>query len=124
MSCLKNTDIEIRQDRIVIYCKLEDASKPFLSLEQQIKVQKIFPEISNHFCKSKTDKISIPHLYEHLIINNEVKYTSKDDFIFVGTTEWLNKMAGTAKIELNYYDRDMSIRSIEKALEDLHLTLE
>ena len=72
--------------------------------------------MKDHFCTSDNDEISLPHLFEHLIINEEAKTCEMEDFVFVGTTEWLNRRTGTAKIELNFLNKEKTIDAISSAM--------
>ncbi|MCF0231747.1 MAG: hypothetical protein HUJ63_05670 [Enterococcus sp.] len=55
-------------------------------------------------------------MFEHLIIDEEVRLSEAKDFIFVGTTEWLNCSSGTVKIELNFLDNEKTIEAVDSAL--------
>ena len=72
--------------------------------------------MKDHFCTSDNREISLPHLFEHLINNEEAKTCEMEDFVFVGTSEWLNRRTGTAKIELNFLNKEKTIDAISSAM--------
>lgn len=60
---------------------------------------------------------SVPHVLEHLIIDNQVRDArSLTDATFVGTTEWLDEAAGLARVEVNFADDLVALQAMHDAL--------
>lgn len=60
---------------------------------------------------------SLPHVLEHLIIDEQVRDSSTlTDATFVGTTEWLDEAAGLARVEVNFADDLVALRAVRNAL--------
>lgn len=85
------------------------------------------------------ENTSLPHVLEHLIIDEQVRnaetprpnsapVTPSDpaalapspapftDATFVGTTEWLDEAAGLARVEVNFTDDLVALRALRSAL--------
>ncbi|MCF0104037.1 MAG: hypothetical protein HUJ51_01415 [Eggerthellaceae bacterium] len=101
---------------MAIYCQLEDPKAVNVSSSVLKRLHKQRPCLKDHFCTSESGRTSFPHLFEHLIIDEEIKLTDAKDFIFVGTTEWLNRSSGTAKIEINFFNVEKTIEAVDSAL--------
>lgn len=87
---------------------------------------------------------SIPHLLEHILIDLQTQRVvpvqqterknrpdclpdcqgatspSAEDFLFVGTTEWIDEQRGKARIEVNFTDDLIALRCFSDALELLN----
>lgn len=87
------------------------------------RVMQVYPSIGAHVCVNAVgphfadvmDCTSIPHLMEHLLVDIQVR----DDYaggLFVGTSEWIDEYAGTARIEVSFVDDLCALRALNEAL--------
>ncbi len=60
---------------------------------------------------------SVPHLLEHLIIDEQVRdERTPQNAVLVGTTEWLDERKGRARIEVNFTDDLVALRALREAV--------
>lgn len=122
---IKIDNIQIQPGRMVVdLCVLQ---KPFLTdaaLAKKVLDKK--PTLAAHSCKNERGPFfgdviadtSIPHLFEHLIIDEQVcDDATDDDFVFVGNTTWLDRKAGTARIAVNFANDKVALSALNRALD-------
>lgn len=85
------------------------------------------PTLVSHKCKNKNSQAfvdvlaqtSMPHILEHLIIDYQIEYANKSNIFgitLLGSSEWLDKSFGLAKIEFQYFDDIVAIKSINNSV--------
>ncbi|WP_124060418.1 hypothetical protein [Gordonibacter sp. Marseille-P4307] len=104
--------ITVRRDRIVCEVSVPDpgmrCTTPILSR----RALDFYPTLPHHACineKGRTfgaviEDTSVPHLLEHMIIDEQVRRSSCDAASFTGTTRWIDEDAGAARIEVSFAD--------------------
>lgn len=134
MSCIKVTNITVKKYRIV--CLVQIHGEMYSNSNIKKHLLKQFSSLAYHKCKNANgenfisimDKTSLAHIFEHLVIDLQIKYSNKLDTeptqAIFGTTEWLNKNFGKAKVELSYFDDIEALRAIKNAQEILNEILE
>lgn len=84
-----------------------------------------WPSLPLHACVNEAgsafgdvmDATSVPHLIEHLVIDEQARDASTPaDLILTGTTEWLDKEGGLARVEVNFADDLAAFRALREAL--------
>lgn len=87
-----------------------------------------FPNLVHHACVNDEgptfgaviDHTPLPHLLEHLVIDLQVvaekSGTLSQSFTYVGTTQWLDEQRGLARVEVNFTDDLVALRSFKDAL--------
>ena len=71
-----------------------------------------FPDLPHHACVNAKgtafgdviEHTSTAHLLEHLAISLQTRAASDATEPFVGTTEWINEVAGEARVQLSFRD--------------------
>lgn len=68
---------------------------------------------------------ALPHLFEHLVIDEQVKGTGEDtsahftapakNVIFTGSTEWINKEDRTARVQVSFFDDIIALAAVTRA---------
>lgn len=93
--------------------------------EAMEKVLDVFPRLARHSCvngKGPTfaavmDCTSWAHVLEHLVIDLQVSAHQdrgdQDDPWFVGNTQWLDRSAGTARIQVSYRDDLVALKAFK-----------
>lgn len=87
------------------------------------RIRPRFPDLPRHACvngKGPTfaavmERTPLPHLLEHLVIDLQTRASSHDDAAFVGTTEWIDETAGTARIQVSFTDDLVALRAFRDA---------
>ena len=85
---------------------------------------KIRPTLKDHKCKNSLsknfedilDETSLAHILEHLIIDMQIECATQSGILnqtILGTSEWLDKDLGTAKIKVDYFDDVVAIKCIK-----------
>ncbi|MBQ9069580.1 MAG: hypothetical protein IJ131_11110 [Eggerthellaceae bacterium] len=83
------------------------------------------PNLSRHSCvngKGPTfgtvmDRTPLPHLFEHLVVDHIVERSGAPDDIFVGTSEWVDRDRGEARVEVSFADDLEALGAIKDAAE-------
>lgn len=124
MKSVQVTDVTVSTNKI--FCRVQAHNNLFSNAQIKDSLLEIRPTLAAHNCKNLSgksfvdvmDSTSIPHLLEHLIIDLQVEYLENANIsvkpIF-GTTEWLDKSAGTAKITLSFMDDVIALKAIKDA---------
>ncbi|MEG0096626.1 MAG: hypothetical protein RR671_03990 [Raoultibacter sp.] len=92
------------------------------------RVQHVFPSLSHHTCVNDEgdtfgaviDHTSLPHLLEHLVIDLQTREAAAPRAVFVGTTQWLDKMHTKARVEVNFADDLVALRAFRDSCEFLN----
>lgn len=120
--------LTVKNDRVVCEVSIDPRYSAYTTPALIEAVKKDFPDLPKHTCKnargdtfaSVMDNTSIPHLLEHMVIDLQVrelashKAESSSDSrsvsqkTYLGTTEWINKKAQRARIEVSFTD-DLSV---------------
>ncbi len=87
-----------------------------------------FPDLPNHSCVNGEGRTfgavmartSLPHMLEHLCIDLQVAAADDGAQSFTGTTEWTDRAAGTARIQLSFCDDLMVLRAFNEAVRFLN----
>lgn len=86
-----------------------------------------YPRLERHSCinsKGPTfaavmDRTSWAHVLEHLVIDMQVSVHQdrgdKRDPWFVGNTQWVDRQAGRARVQVNFYDDLVALQSFRDA---------
>lgn len=120
--------INVKKFRIV--CIVEVANNYLYSNDKiKDKLLKICPTLLYHKCKNShnnnfIDELGstmLPHVFEHLIIDLQIKELSNKTITcnqqILGTSQWINKDNGLAKVELSYVDDLLALKAIKEAQE-------
>lgn len=84
-----------------------------------------WPSLPFHACANEVGPVfgdvmastSVPHLLEHLIIDEQARdLATPSDLILAGTTEWVDKEGGLARVEVNFADDLAALRALREAL--------
>ena len=87
------------------------------------RVRTDFPDLPHHTCVNESgptfasvmDRTPLPHLLEHLVIDLQTRAATCDDAAFVGTTDWIDEAAGTARVQVSFTDDLVALRAFRDA---------
>lgn len=115
--------ITVKPDRIVSVVRVEKTHAAYTDKALIEQVLSQFPHLGKHTCKNATgntfasvmEHTSIPHLFEHLVIDIQVRDNARFPKTFVGTTEWINKAEQQAQVEVSFTDDLDALRAFCEA---------
>lgn len=125
MSILNVEKIEIANGRMKVDVQVSPGVSHHINESTAMWALKLCPTLAAHACVNKAGPTfmavigcaSVPHLFEHLIIDEQVRSESTlTEQSFVGSTEWLNEPDGKAHIEVNFFDDLVALRALKNAL--------
>lgn len=90
------------------------------------RVARAFPNLPHHACVNGRgatfvavmDDTPLPHLLEHLVIDLQVQAHAQREgaaFTFVGTSEWTDRVAGRARIDVTFADDLVALQAFRDA---------
>ena len=113
--------IAVKPDRISLRVRCASSAR-FVTREVAKQVGEHFPNIVHHACLNDfgptfgdaLENTSVPHLMEHLIIELQAadRFSGQP---LMGTTEWVNKREGLARVEVSYKDDIVALRAVSEA---------
>lgn len=84
-----------------------------------------YPDLPQHACLNDEgalfgavlDHTSMPHLVEHIAIDEQTQRSRNDDVVFTGSSEWVDEKRGLARIELSFTDDLEALRAFRTAVD-------
>ncbi|MDR0515145.1 MAG: hypothetical protein LBG81_08325 [Coriobacteriaceae bacterium] len=127
MTTLAICSITIRHDRAIVELRLQPGTprytSPQLIRQAEARFPQVFSSLRRHSCKNSEgpgfaaviDHTPLPHLFEHLVIDLQVRRTEDRLKTFVGTSEWQDEAAGLARVEVSFTDDLSALRAFHDA---------
>lgn len=126
-------EIVVRTGRIVCEVAIPDERFRRTSPKLAAFVTGQYPDLPHHACVNDVGQVfgdvigatSVPHLLEHVAISEQVRGDrgAATSTTFVGTTEWVDKTAGLARIELGFRDDLEALRAFGDATRFLNMAV-
>lgn len=123
----------VRADRLVCDIVVRPDIPRSTNSALAARVLVAYPHLPLHACVNDEgdvfgavlDHTSLPHLLEHLVIDEQTRAASASarDVVYVGTTEWTDEFAGRARIEVSFTDDLVALRAFRHALDFLNATV-
>lgn len=118
------SDISVRTDRLVLTVRLREDAPRETTPELAAALVRAVPSLTAHACVNEVgptfaaviSHTSIPHALEHLIIDAQVRASAPAAPTFVGTTVWISRASGTARVEVSYTDDLVALAAVKEAL--------
>lgn len=112
MGPLHVSRVTVRRGRLVCDVEVADLHWRFTTPELAEKVLRAFPSLAHHTCVNDRGRTffaviactPLPHLLEHLVIDFQVRESKDPRASFAGTTCWIDKPAGHARVEVEFTD--------------------
>lgn len=90
-----------------------------------------YPDLPHHACvngRGKTfgsvfEHTSTAHMLEHVIISEQARSDAEAHAPFVGTTEWIDEIAGLARVQVSFRDDLEVLRALTEALRILNIAV-
>ena len=120
--------ILVRRDRLVLTVALAADAPRETTSEMAAALVAAVPTLPAHACVNENGptfgavlaSTSLPHVLEHLIIDAQVRASAPAMPTFVGTTTWLDRNAGVARVEVSYTDDLVALAAVKQALSTLN----
>lgn len=124
---LRINSLTVRRDRVCAEVSVS-ACAHMTTPQLAARVAQEFPLIRQHACvneKGSTfglviDSTPLAHLLEHLVIDLQMRSAKSDDFVYVGTSLWIDEAAGLARIEVNFADDLVALQAFRDAADFLN----
>lgn len=116
--------IAVQPDRLVLEVQLAAHAPRSMDAQLAERLDRMRPTLKMHACVNGTGPFfghvmattSIPHVLEHLILDEQVRAEGAPDaFPFSGITLWLDEGAGRAHIEVSYFDDLTALEAVRTA---------
>ena len=125
------SNIVVRRDRLVLTVELAEGAPCETNPELAKALVSAVPSLPAHACVNDCGttfgavlaSTSLPHVLEHLIIDAQVRASAPAAPTFVGTTTWLDRDAGLARVEVSYTDDLVALAAVKQALATLNSLL-
>ena len=119
------SSIVVRRGRLVCEVEVPDARFRYTNPQIARCVLERYPTLSRHACVNAEGRMfgcviehtSIAHLLEHLAVELQTRAADGPQALFVGTSEWLDEAAGTARVQLSFADDLEALRALKSAVE-------
>lgn len=123
--------VTVRPDRIVVDVRISCERYAYTTPQLVREALARFPFLMEHACvndrgptfASVACHTSVPHLLEHMAIEEQVRLAGRASASYVGKTAWSDRRALRARVELSYDDDLVALRCIRTAQEWLNETL-
>ena len=117
--------IRVKPDRIVVDMSIRSERDAYTTPGLIASALHRFPHLLRHACvneKGKTfsavaNNTSLPHLFEHMAIEEQVRLDGRDEASYVGKTSWTDRRRLKAQVELSYADDLIALRALKNAQE-------
>lgn len=126
--------IRVRPDRIVIDVLVRDERAAFTTPGIIAAALRRFPHLLRHACVNEkgttfsavANDTSLPHLFEHMAIEEQVRLDGRDEASYVGKTFWTDRRRLKAQVEISYADDLVALRALKNVQEwmDANLALD
>ena len=124
--------IVVKHDRLVCDVRVAPEVSQEVTPHLTAAVRTRFPQVESHACVNEVgdtfgailDRASLPHLFEHLVIQLQADSrhgtgqsgSAQKPGTFVGVTEWVDREAGFARIQLSYRDDLVALQALRDAV--------
>lgn len=120
--------ITVKEDRMVCEVKVPDPAKRQTTPHLWQSLQAEFPDLPSHTCKNSKgttfaavmESTSLPHFFEHLVVDLQTRASTDISKVFVGTTEWVCGEEGKARVEVSFADDLNALQAFRDAAQILN----
>lgn len=130
----------VKADRVVCFASFPDPALRESTPKLAARLVARFPALPSHACVNEIgttfgdviDATPLPHVLEHLAIDGQVRAEAEGavagapagfaapSCVYVGTSEWVDEGAGTARIEVSFADDIVALRALGDAVDALN----
>lgn len=115
--------IAVRRDRIAADVRLADERYAYTTPDLIASALERFPCLLRHACVNERGtsfgsvacRTSVPHLFEHMVIEEQVRRAVDESFSYIGKTRWVNRRFLHARVEVSYEDDLIALAAMRDA---------
>ena len=135
MTIVRIDRLVVRRDRIACFATFPRADFRDSTPDMAQRLVARFPTLPEHTCVNEVgetfgavlEDTPLPHVLEHVVIDLQARAEqercgsdlrapgSRRDPVFVGTSEWIDERAGTARIETSFADDLVALAAFRDA---------
>lgn len=117
--------VTFERDRMALLVRVPEGVDASLGVRGADRLLAARPSLAFHTCLNDEDapfaevlaRTSLPHALEHLVIDFQAQNPAcASDATFVGTTEWLSKRDGLARVTVSFIDDLIALGALKDAL--------
>lgn len=121
----------IRPDRVVAEVRVGSERCAYTAPSLIAAALGRFPHLLRHSCvndkgptfSAVADDTSLPHLLEHMVIEEQVRLDGRESASYVGKTLWTDRRRLRARVEVSYSDDLVALQAFKTAQEWLNEAL-
>ena len=128
---LELLSLTVQADRVVARLRVgQSRFRRMTPLRAKYLAEK-FPTLAIHACVNGRgdtfgavmEHTSVPHMFEHLVIELQTRASGGSDAVFVGTSEWEDEAAGIARVQVSFTDDLQALRAFKDATRILNIAV-
>lgn len=125
---LRIASITVQTGRLTAFVEIPQKHCRYTNAQIARRVEADFPALPHHACVNARGRTfgcvvhdtSLPHLLEHLAIEFQTQQAPDPRDTYVGTSEWIDERAGTARVQLSFKDDLAALGALRHALDYLN----
>ena len=120
--------LTVRPDRVIARVRVNSGAPRMTTPALAKRLVQERPSLSRHSCVNEQGDTfgavlsctPLPHVLEHLVIDEQVRSAQASDAVYTGTTRWLDESIGVAEVAVSYTDDLVALSSFQTALRILN----
>lgn len=123
--CVRVEHVTVRPDRVIAEIRIANEAYAFTSPGIIEAALRRYPHLLEHACVNDCGKTfgavasctSVPHLIEHMAIEEQARSSQSEKKLFVGKTSWLDRMRLLAQVEVSYEEDFSALAALRTAVQ-------
>ncbi|MGI6045547.1 MAG: cyanophycin synthetase family protein [Eggerthellaceae bacterium] len=115
--------LSVGKGRLSISLTIARSENRYMNHNRADIVASYFPDLLHHVCVNNAgdtfgdiiETTSVPHLFEHLVIQFQTEETEDDSAVFVGNTQWVDEENGRARVQVNFLSDFEALQAVSEA---------
>ena len=121
----------VKAGRIVARLRIAQERFRYMTPSRADYLAQRFPTLTAHACVNGRgdtfgvvmESTSVPHMFEHVVIELQTRASEDPEAVFVGTSEWEDETAGTACVQVSFTDDLQALRAFNDATQILNIAV-
>lgn len=123
--CVQVEHVTVRPDRVIAEIRIANETCAFTSADIVEAALWHYPHLLEHACVNDCGKTfgavashtSVPHLIEHMTIEEQARSSRGERKLFVGKTSWLDRARLLAQVEVSYEEDLSALAALRTAVQ-------
>ncbi|MDO5359093.1 MAG: hypothetical protein Q4E80_06935 [Slackia faecicanis] len=115
----------VRPDRVIADVRVGDERFAYTTPTLIAEALGRFPHLLRHTCindkgptfSAVANSTALPHLLEHMVIEEQVRLDGRESASYVGKTSWTDRRRLRARVEVSYADDLVALQAFKTAQE-------